>query len=209
MCASHTMILYMRPLPKWVAFHVWTSNGTFLKLMHNDTQVMRLAGNQKETFIIPLCSCCKLILALHGMLHARGKMHHFSTRLLWRDYKEWQRMPTLDKNRVGDKGRRSLSLSCPSARRWRCSTRFLVSTHVAPQFKDWGANTAAYCTSESLPRCRWMWLVALLVSARTLCYCHINLLLFKGCQPPVANCTPFFSIPGQFLKSVKRDPAFT
>jgi len=27
-----------------------------------------------------------------------------------------------------------------------------------------------------------MWMVALLVSARTLCYCHINMLLFKGFQ---------------------------
>ena len=26
-----------------------------------------------------------------------------------------------------------LSLSCPSVRRWRCSTRFLVSAHVAPK----------------------------------------------------------------------------
>ena len=26
---------------------------------------------------------------------------------------------------------------------------------------------------------------------------------------PVVNCTRFLSIPGQFLKSVKRDPAFT
>ena len=101
-----------------------------------------------------------------------------------------------------------LSLSCPSVRRWRCSTRFLVSAHEAPQSKGWGANMAAYCTGGSLLCCRWMWLVALLVPARTLCYCHINMLLFKGYQPPVANCTPF-SIPGQFLKSVERDPAFT
>jgi len=79
-------------------------------------------------------------------------------------------------------------LSCPSVRRWLCSTRFLVSAHVTP---------------------RWMWLVALLVSARTLSYCHINMLLFKGCQPLVANCTPFFPISGQFLKSVVRDPVFT
>ena len=52
-------------------------------------------------------------------------------------------------------------------------------------------------------------LVALLMSAHTLCYCHIKMLLFKCCQPLVANCTPFFSVTGQFFKSVERDPAFT
>jgi len=49
----------------------------------------------------------------------------------------------------------------------------------------------------------------MLVSEHTLCNCHIKMLLFKCCQPLVANCTPFFSVPGQFLKSVERDPAFT
>jgi len=53
---------------------------------------------------------------------------------------------------------------------------------------------------------RW---VALLVSAHRLCLCHMNMLLFKCCQPFVANYTPFFSVHGQFLKSVERDPAFT
>ena len=111
-----------------------------------------------------------------------------------------------DQNCLGRNSKPSLSLSCPSVWRWRCSTHFLVSAHVARQSKSWGANTAAYCTGGSLPRCRWMWLVGLLVSAHKHCYCHINMLLFNGCQPLVANCTPFFSIPGQFLKSVERDP---
>jgi len=35
------------------------------------------------------------------------------------------------------------------------------------------------------------------------------MLLFKCWQPLVANYTPFFSVPGEFFKSVKRDPAFT
>jgi len=54
----------------------------------------------------------------------------------------------------------------------------------------------------------WGWLVALLIFAHTLRHCHINMLLFKCCQPVVANCT-FFSVPGQFFKSVEREPAFT
>ena len=71
----------------------------------------------------------------------------------------------------------TLSLSGPSVRRWRRSTRFLASAHVAPQSKGWGANTAAYCTGGSLPRCRWMWLVALMClrarfdTATSICCC--------------------------------------
>ena len=48
-----------------------------------------------------------------------------------------------------------LSLSCPSVWRWCCSTHFLVSTHVAPQSKGWGAKTATYCIGRSLPH--WCW----------------------------------------------------
>jgi len=68
-----------------------------------------------------------------------------------------------------------------------------------------------YCMSNknSWLRCCWGWWVALLVSAHTLYFCHINMLLFKCCQPFVANCTPFFLVSGHFHKSVERDPVFT
>jgi len=44
-------------------------------------------------------------------------------------------------------------------------------------------------------------LVALLMSAHMLCYCHINMLLFECCQTLVANCVPFVSVPGQFFRN--------
>jgi len=51
------------------------------------------------------------------------------------------------------------------------------------------------------------WWVELLVSADTHSFCHINILLFKCCQPLVANYTPFVSVPVQFLMSGVSDPA--
>ena len=58
----------------------------------------------------------------------------------------------------------------------------------------WGANTATYCTDVSLLLCCWEWWVALLVSAHTLCIHHINILLFKCCQPLIANYRKLLAI---------------
>jgi len=57
------------------------------------------------------------------------------------------------------------------------------------------------------PSSCWGWVA--LVSAHTLFFCHINLLLFKCCQPLVANYTPFVSVPDQCLQSGVRNPTFT
>jgi len=97
-----------------------------------------------------------------------------------------------------------LSLSCPSDRRWRCTTRFLVVAYVAPLSEGSGANTATCIADRSLPPC-WRWWVELLVSAHTICFCHINMLLFKCCQSFIAKYTPINSVPGRFLTSGERD----
>jgi len=47
--------------------------------------------------------------------------------------------------------------------------------------------TTFYTGVSLLP---WVWVV-LLVSAHMLCFCQINMLLFKCCQPLVTNYTPF------------------
>ena len=66
-------------------------------------------------------------------------------------------------------------------------------------------NTATCIADRSLPPCCWWWWVALLVSAHTICFCHINMLLFKCCQSFIAKYTPIISVPGRFLTSGERD----
>jgi len=80
-----------------------------------------------------------------------------------------------------------------------------VVAYVAPLCEGSGANTATCYADRSLPPCCWRWWVELLVSAHTICFCHINMLLFKCCQFFIAKCTPIISVPGRFLTAVERD----
>ena len=62
-----------------------------------------------------------------------------------------------------------------------------------------------HITNGSLPTCCWG-RVALLVTANTFCFRHINLLPFK---PLVANYTPFVSVADQFLQPGVTNLVFT